>query len=119
MLETLRSKPNHIKQTISIVLTVVIFSAIVFVWISSREARLREVEVRGKTVSPLGGVSLMFQGVFSDFKLKMSEVPSFDTINSGAATSSLSDDFEFSGVMVIDATTGTSTAKTGTTTRPQ
>ena len=117
MLETLRSKPKHIKQIISLVLTGVIFSVIVFVWASSKDARSREAEVLQATVSPVGGVTSMFQGMFADFNLKMSGANSAEgAVN--ATTSTSNKDFELSEVMVID-TAGTTTPKTSTTTRPQ
>lgn len=96
MLETLRAKPHHIKQSISLAVTVVIFSVILFVWVSSRDARSREIEVREKTVSPVDGVSAMFDGFLSGFKERMSSAP---TPLKQATTT---DSFDLSGVVIID-----------------
>ena len=99
MLETLRAKPHHIKQSISLAITIIVFSAILFVWVSSRDARSREIEVKEKTVSPVDGVSAMFDGFLSGFKERMSggnETKETDT------TATSTDDFDLSGVVVID-----------------
>lgn len=115
MLETLRAKPNHIKQSISIVITIVIFSGIVFVWWSSRDARSRELEVREKTVSPVDGVSAMFDGLVSGFKERMGSVPAFGEA-SNQATSTATDTFDLSGVVIIDPSArATSTISASTT----
>ena len=108
MLETLRAKPNHIKQSVSLALTIVIFSAILFVWVSSRDARSREVEVREKTVSPVDGVSVMFDGFLSGLKDRTSSAlsPKKET-----STSTSTDDFDLSGVVVIDPSIATTTKK--------
>ncbi|HAS84894.1 MAG TPA: hypothetical protein DCS23_02370 [Candidatus Yonathbacteria bacterium] len=107
MLETLRAKPNHIKQSVSLALTIVIFSAILFVWVSSRDARSREVEVREKTVTPVDGVSAMFDGFLAGLKERTSNAlsPKKET-----PTSTSTDDFDLSGVVVIDQN-ATSTEK--------
>ena len=102
MLEKLRDKPNHIKQTISIVVTAVIFSGIFFVWISSKDARSVEVEVREKTVSPIDGVTSMFDGLIAGFKEKMSNSsPTMDDVG-GVIDVPAVDEFDLSGVVVID-----------------
>ncbi|MDO8604536.1 MAG: hypothetical protein Q7K40_04060 [bacterium] len=111
MLETLRAKPNHVKQVISIVVTLVIFSAILFVWVSSRDARSREMEVKGKTVSPLGGVTSMFDGLWADFKGKVSDAPSLENMNTFVATSTEKESFDLSRVVVIDASATTTVAR--------
>lgn len=96
MLEKLREKPHHIKQSISLAVTLVIFSGILFVWVSSRDARSREMEVREKTVSPVDGVSAMFDGFLSGFKERMSSAPT------RALPATTTDDFDLSGVVIID-----------------
>lgn len=113
MLEKLRAKSNHIKQGISLAITVVIFSGILFVWWSSRDARSRELEVREKTVSPVDGVGAMFDGFISGFKEKMSSATSLENLGGQVATST--DDFDFSGVVIIDPS---STATKATSTTP-
>lgn len=108
MLQKLREKPHHIKQSISLGITIVIFSAILFVWVSSRDARSREVEVREKTVSPVDGVSVMFDGFLSGLKDRTSSAlsPKKET-----ATTTSTDDFDLSGVVVIDPSLSTTTKK--------
>lgn len=99
MLETLRAKPHHIKQSISLAITVVVFSAILFVWVSSRDARSREIEVREKTVSPVDGVSAMFDGFLSGFRERMSGA---NKTKGTDATATSTDTFDLSGVVIID-----------------
>ena len=101
MLETLRAKPHHIKQSISLAVTIVVFSAILFVWVSSRDARSREIEVRAKTVSPVDGVSAMFDGFLSGLKERMS---GGSKANDTSTTSTSTDNFDLSGVVIIDPT---------------
>lgn len=108
MLQKLREKPHHIKQSISLGITIVIFSAILFVWVSSRDARSREIEVREKTVSPVDGVSVMFDGFLSGLKDRTSKALS---PNKETATTTPTDDFDLSGVVVIDPSLATTTKK--------
>lgn len=105
MLEKLRAKPSHIKQIVSLVFTIIIFSAILFVWVSSRDARLREVEVREKTVAPVDGVTAMFDGFTAGFKERMSSAPTLEKQSS--PTSTPRDTFDLSGVVIIDASAST------------
>lgn len=108
MLENLRSKPNHVKQSISLAITIVIFSAILFVWVSSRDARSREIEVRAKTVSPLDGVSSMFEGFLSGFNERMYGA---SKANGTATTSTSTSNFDLSGVVIIDPSATTTKKK--------
>jgi hypothetical protein len=108
MLTTLREKPHHIKQIVSFVITVVIFSGIVFVWWSSRDARSRELEVQEKTVSPISGVTSMFDGFVANFIDKIKES---STNTSLGATST--QEFDLDQVMIIDPT-ATATIATST-----
>ena len=105
MLQKLREKPHHIKQSISLAITIVIFSAILFVWVSSRDARSREVEVREKTVSPVDGVSVMFDGFLSGFKERMSGASSREK------QATTTDSFDLSGVVIIDSSATTTKKK--------
>lgn len=114
MLETLRAKPNHIKQSVSIIVTIVIFSGILFVWWSSRDARSRELEVREKTVSPVDGVGAMFDGFMSGFKERMSSATSLDTLGGQQQAATSTDNFDFSGIVIIDPSS-TTTKATSTT----
>lgn len=108
MLEKLREKPHHIKQGLSIAFTIFIFCGILFVWVSSWDARARDKEVRGKTVSPIAGVTSMFSGFISGLKEKMSGTPSFvetdgkATSTAPLTTATSTDTFDLSGVVIID-----------------
>ncbi|MBI5798657.1 MAG: hypothetical protein HZB10_01875 [Candidatus Yonathbacteria bacterium] len=110
MLKKIREKPHHIKQSIALALTVVIFSGILFVWWSSRDARTRTVEVRESTVSPVDGVTAMFGGFMSGVKDRMADAPSPQNTS---ATSS--DTFDLSGVVIIDPTVSNADNKATTT----
>lgn len=104
MLEKLRAKPDHIKQSIAIVLTIIIFCGILFVWVSSWDARSRDQEVRDKTVSPLSGVTSMFDGLISGLKGKIVNTRFSPEINNVGAVSTSTDNFDISGVVIIDST---------------
>lgn len=109
MLKKLREKPHHIKQILSLAFTVFIFSGILFVWVSSWDARARDKEVRGKTVSPITGVTSMFDGFVSGLKERMSGTPSFVETDGKATntvppvTATSTDTFDLSGVVIIDS----------------
>ena len=111
MLETLRAKPSHVKQIVSLSITLVIFSAILFVWVSSRDARSRELEVRDKTISPISGVTSMFDGFISGFKEKISTGPAIIKTSDTKAVATTTDTFDLSGVVVIDPMGSTTKAK--------
>ncbi len=119
MLEKLRGKPDHIKKSISLVFTIVVFSGILFVWLSSWDARNSGGETREKTFSPLAGFSAVFQGIISDVKTGISGTPSYaenrrDGVESTASGTGTSD-FDMSGVVVIDLSrVSTSTMNTTT-----
>ena len=104
MLKKLREKPHHIKQGLSFAFTIFIFSIILFVWVSSWDARARDKEIRDKTVSPVVGLTSMFDGLVSGFKDKLSGTPSFvETDGSPAVVASTTNSFDLSGVVIIDA----------------
>ena len=108
MLEKIRAKPHHVRQSISLAITIVIFSAILFVWVSSRDARSREVEVRAKTVSPVDGVSAMFDGFLSGIKERMSGA---NKTSGNATISTSTDNFDLSGVVIVDPSATTTKKK--------
>lgn len=112
MLEKLRAKPDHIKKSVALVLTIIIFSIILFVWISSWDARSRGDETREKTVSPLSGFTTMLEGFISDVRDGVSDVPSFVENIPSAATSTATSSpvFDLSGVVIIDPSVSTTTA---------
>ncbi len=115
MLTTIRSKPHHEKQIIAGIITVILFSAIVFVWWSSRDARSNELVVQAKTVSPIEGVTSMFSGFVAGFTKEVSKA-SVDKNNEIAAPTAGSS-FDLSGVVVIDPSITTATT-TATSTTP-
>lgn len=111
MFEKLRSKPEHIKKIISLILTIAIFSVIVFVWVSSWDARSESDSLKEKTVSPLSSFVNMGQGIISDMKDKISSMPSYtENMNSQATSTPLREtniasstsDFNTSGMVIID-----------------
>ena len=112
MLEKLRAKPYHTRRKIAFGLTIAIFSIILFVWISSWDARSSGNEIREKTVSPLSGFSTMFEGFMSGTRDSVSPVPSYvqntPSVVTSTGTSPLS--FDASGVVVIDPSMSTTTA---------
>lgn len=110
LLIRIREKPHHIKQSIALAITIVIFSGILFVWWSSRDARSREMEVRGKTVSPIDGVSAMFDGFVSGMKERMTSNPASLEKSDLEATATSTDSFDLSGVVVIDPVATTTKA---------
>ena len=112
MLEKLRAKPDHIKKSISLTLTIVIFSGIVFVWFSSWDARMHEGEIREKTVTPLSGFTTMIDGFVSGIKTGISSTPTYvenPAIAPATTTSATSTTgFDLSGVVIIDSDHSTS-----------
>ncbi len=118
MLEKLRAKPDHVKKSISLALTIFIFSGIVFVWLSSWDARNTGGETREKTLSPLAGFTTIFQGVISDVQSAISGSPSYveNRRDTGVVTPTSTGItvFDMSGVVVIDPSRTAST--TGSTT---
>lgn len=108
MLNNLRSKPEHVKKSLSLFLTIIIFSGILFAWVSSWDARMRGDEIRDKTVSPVIGVTSMFDGLVSGFNEKISGMPSFVENNESATIATTSEEvFDLSGVVVLDQSTTT------------
>lgn len=116
MLEKLRAKSDHFKKSFSLAFTIIIFSGVVFVWLSSSDARNTESETRDKTVAPLAGISAMLDGFQLSIKDMMSGAPTFAGTNGApiATTTALtvatsSANFDLSGVVVIDPATATTT----------
>ena len=111
MLEKLRAKPYHTRRSIALGLTIAIFSIILFVWISSWDARSSSDEIREKTVSPLSGFQTMFEGFMSGARDSVSSVPSYveNTPSVATSTATSSSAFDVSGVVVIDSSASTAT----------
>jgi len=116
MLEKLRAKPEHTKMVVSLVTTVVIFGCILFIWLSSWDARSQEGDTRSKTVAPLSGLSTMFEGFQLFVSDLISGVPQYVKMNETApvststAISSSVGSFDLSGVVVIDTASSTATS---------
>ena len=115
MLEKLRAKSERAKKIISLGFTIAVFSGILFVWISSWGAQSQSEEIQSKAESPLASFSSMWDGLVMDVKDIISGAPSFTTNNATLATTtpslatSSTNDFDTSGVVVIDHTEGTTT----------
>lgn len=113
MLEKLRAKPDHFKKAFSLALTILIFSGILFVWVTSWDARSNQDTTLEKTASPVASLSSMIDGLVLDFKDFMSSTPSFVKNGTTLATSTPSleatstDNFDMSGVVVIDPSAST------------
>ena len=108
MLEKLRAKPDHIKKNVSLFLTTCIFCGILFVWVSSWDARIHDEENRSKTLSPIAGVTSMFEGLITNLNDKISGAPSYVDFTEVAtstvsSTATSSNNFDISGVVVLDS----------------
>lgn len=119
LLTRLRAKPDHIKKSVSLILTVIIFSGVLFVWVSSWDARMRDQEIRDKTVSPMAGMALMFDGFVSGFKDRISGVSSPVENGEAATLATSTDSFDLSGVVVLDASASSTQGALATTTKAQ
>lgn len=123
MLETLRAKPDHIKKTIALTTTSVIFGVVLFVWWSSFDARKNEEQSRAQAVSPILGLASVLEGVTSEIKASYSSATSFEEDMGASVTGSITKAsstaaFDTSSVVVIDAASplvGTSSVATTTT----
>lgn len=101
MLEKLRAKPVHIKQRVAIIISVVISSVILFVWVSSQDARKSNMDTRVKTVSPTEGIASMLDGFFASFNEKVDSAQNgvvVPVVSNDSATST----FDLSGIVVLD-----------------
>ena len=111
MLEKLRAKPDHVKKSISLVFTIVVFGGILFVWLSSWDAQQTETDVREKTASPVSSFTTMIDGLVSSVRDAISGAPTvFETLGksatsttAGSATST--NNIDLSGIVIIDAAT--------------
>lgn len=116
MLKRIQAKPKHIKKRISFALTLAIFSGIVFVWLSSWNARTTSDDSREKTASPTESFREVFAGIISDAKSKILMNTSFyeereESVETSATVlwqaTSTSTAFDMSGVVIIDLATST------------
>lgn len=118
MFKKIQEKPEHIKKRISLVVTLVIFGVIVFVWVSSRTARMVINDSRTRTASPIESFKEIFNGGISDIQntITSSEffggddkeivpdvAPPVKLLQPASSTSR----FDTSGVIIIDLATST------------
>ena len=120
MLEKIRAKPDHIKQTIAICLTIFLFSIVLFVWWSSWDARKTGDETREKAVSPLTGITSVLKGITGDIKSSYSSMDSFENATTTATTSMSRTAFDMASVVILDSSvSATTTIATTTATTTQ
>ena len=119
MLEKIRAKPDHIKQTIAICLTIFLFSIVLFVWWSSWDARKTGNETREKAVSPLTGITSVLKGITGDIKSSYSSLNSFENATTTATTSMSRASFDMASVVIIDSSIVVTPPATTTATSTQ
>ena len=116
MLKKLRAKPEHVKKRITLVFTIVIFSIIVFVWLSSWDARMHGGETREKTLSPIDSISEVFHGIAKEVKDGIAGTQTYieNSKNNMSASATSTSGFDLSGIVVLDpgasSTVSTTTA---------
>ena len=120
MLQKIRSKPDHVKKSITLVLTVFIFTIIASVWLSSWDARQTSEVSKEKTDSPLASLKLVLSGITKDIKDTYSSSPDAVTEDFVAATTTPESQsaslFDASRVKVIDQALMVATTTSTTTT---
>jgi hypothetical protein len=122
MFKKIQEKPEHVKKRISFIITLVIFSIIVFVWVSSRTARMVINESRTRSASPIESFKEIFNGGISGIQntitnaeffgggnneIVQSAVPSVVLQQPASSTSR----FDTSGVVIIDLATSTKSVR--------
>ncbi len=106
MLKKIRQKPDHVKASISLGLSLAIFSVIVLVWVSSFQARGQGAIVKEKTVSPLAGMFSVLRGFTADIKQSYQEITPADFLEP-REESTLPvawDPFDTEGMVIVDTT---------------
>lgn len=122
MFNKIQEKPEHVKKRISLILTLVIFGVIVFVWVSSRTARMVIEESRTRTASPIESFKEIFNGSISDIQNTIINSDFFGGDNTEVVpdavppvvlpkTASSTSRFDTSGVIIIDLATSTKRAR--------
>lgn len=122
MFKKIQEKPEHVKKRISFIITLVIFSVIVFVWVSSRTARMVINESRTRSASPIESFKEIFNGGISGIQNTITNAEFFgggnieivqNAVPSVAlqqpASSTLR--FDTSGVVIIDLATSTKSVR--------
>lgn len=120
MFETLKTKPDYIKKIIAFVVSGSIFVVIAIVWYSSFGARYHGEETRSMALSPLLGVSAMFNNKVFDLKeyytanFFYSTNTTDKTVAAVQPVSTSTPTFDFSGIVVLDSATTTVSSATST-----
>ncbi|KKT81376.1 MAG: hypothetical protein A2V96_02420 [Candidatus Yonathbacteria bacterium RBG_16_43_6] len=122
MFKKIQEKPEHVKKRISFIITLVIFSVIVFVWVSSRTARMVINESRTRSASPIESFKEIFNGGISGIQNTITNAEFFGGGNievvqnavppvalQQPASSTLR--FDTSGVVIIDLATSTKSVR--------
>lgn len=123
MFKKIQEKPENVKKRISLILTLVIFGAIVFVWLSSWGARTNTNESRAQTASPIESFKEIFTGGISDISNSIINTEFFGGGTEDIGTdivlppvveqrpASSSSRFDMSGVVIIDLATSTKSTR--------
>lgn len=104
------------RKRIAIVLTLASYAVVMFVWVSSWDARSQIEGNRDKALSPIAGISEVFHG----FTARVSEelypatlFPKPESVNTSTSvsfqkqTANVAGGFDLSGIVVIDSSTST------------
>lgn len=121
MLEKLRAKPEHVKKSIALSATSVIFGIVFLAWVSSWDARQNEEQAREQAVSPLAGFTQMIKGITADVKDSYSSMDLYDgaTTTQTIATTSSRTRFDMASVVILDPSVSLATTTATTTTVSQ
>lgn len=121
MLEKIRSKPDHVKKSLALVLTIFFFTIIVSIWLSSWDARATSEVSKEKAKSPLSGLKTVLSGITDEIRATYTSAPvlsgeevatsTLDTATQGASV------IDASRIVVIDQAKTISTTTSTSTTR--
>ena len=99
MLQKIRSKPEHVKKSLALVLTIFFFTIIVSVWLSSWDARATSEVSKEKAKSPLSGLKSVLSGITDEIRATYSSTP----VLSGESVATSTSEITKQGASVIDA----------------
>ncbi|KKU81562.1 MAG: hypothetical protein UY07_C0015G0014 [Parcubacteria group bacterium GW2011_GWA1_47_8] len=114
-LKKIQEKPVASRKRMAIVLTLASYAVVMFVWVSSWDARAEIEGNRDKALSPIAGISEVFHG-FTSRVSRVSGELSGATLSANpepapapteAQTASATGGFDFSGIVVIEQSTST------------
>ncbi len=124
MFKKIQEKPEHVKKRISLILTIIIFGVIVFVWVSSRTARMVAPESRARSASPIESFKEIFNGGISDIRDTIMRAEFFGgkheeptpvdiapLVEEKPTSATSTPRFDMSGVIIIDRATSTRNAR--------